>query len=200
MNKKKYIVFLIGLVLLSCNSQDQNKIRSKKNVQLAEKILEQHRKYTEEDTTANSALLEALAYVDQAIEFDSTNVPAYQNKITLLTILGNRKNDLIKPLVELVKLKPNFAEGFFQLGLIYESQKHHDSATFAFNQAKNRFLKRPASDTRNYNLVLLEFLITKNENAALEKLKEIDVKDVELKKKLLLDIDAWEKGNLDSLF
>ena len=194
MKKFNGIIFFIVLLLISCTSQDQNKINSKNNVQLAEKIIRENKKYSIEDTTANSSLLKALTYLDKAIEFDSTNIQAYQDKIMVLTILGNRNSELIKPLLKLLELKPDFAEGFIQLGLIYENLKNYDSAKLAYRQASIRFLKRIPSDNRNYDLVFVEFLITKSKSATLEKLKEFDIKDPELKKNLILEIDEWIKG------
>lgn len=191
-----YFLLVTVLFLISCNSQDQNKTDSKNNVIKAEKILADNKKYNEEDTTADSSILKALTYLEKAIKLDSTNIRAYQDKITVLTILGNRSSDLAETLNRLLELKPDFAEGFLQLGLIYENQKKYDSANLAFRQARFSFLKRKPTDNRNYSLVFVEFLITKSKSATLMKLNELDIKDKEIKKMLILDIDEWVKGNI----
>lgn len=196
MRKFENIIFFIGLLLISCNSQNQNKVNSENDVLLAEKILAENKKYNKEDTSADSSLLKALTYLENAIKLDPTNIRAYQSKITVLLILGNRSSDLAKTLSELLKLKPNFAEGFLQLGLIYENHKNYDSANLAFRHARINFLKRQPTDNRNYNLVFVEFLITKSKNSTLEKLNELYFKDEKLKKLLILNIDEWVKGNI----
>ena len=196
MRKFRDKILFIGLLLVSCNSQEQNKINSKNNVLMAEEIIADSKKYNQEDTTADSSLLKALTYLEKAIKLDSTNIRAYQDKITALTILGNRSSDLAKTLSDLLKLKPNFAEGFLQLGLIYENHKNYDSANLAFKHARINFLKREPTDNRNYNLVFVEFLITKSKSSTLEKLNELDFKDEQLKKILILDIAEWVKGNI----
>lgn len=194
MKKFSIILFFFVGALVSCNSHNQDKISSKNYVELAEQLLRQNKKYGENDTTADSALLKAIAFLDKAVELDSTNIQAYQDKIMILTILGNRNSEIITTLQKLLKLKPDFAEGYMQLGLIYENLKIYDSAKFAYGQAKIGFMKQRSSDQRNYNLVFVEFLITKNKKAVLVKLNELNFSDSEFKKTMILEINEWIKG------
>lgn len=195
MNKLINMLFSSVLLLASCNSMSQNTIQSKKNVQAADEIIKDHISHSEE-LNSQKALLKALDYLDKAIEFDSLNMLAYQNKVTVLTVL-KKHSELIKPLVKLVELKKDFAEGYVTLGLAYENLQKYDSANLAYKNAQTSYLKQKPSDNRNYNLIFIEFLLTKDKNATMRKLKEFDIHDPELKKKLILEIDDWVIGNIN---
>jgi tetratricopeptide (TPR) repeat protein len=155
------------------------KLESKKNVEIAEDLIKTHLSYTPElNDTSRKAFLKALNYLSKAIELDSLNTRAYHDKLTVLTDLG--KDIDVMTLSKLLKIDPGFVSGYTQLGFVYERQGKIDSAKQAYENAKSAYLNKPNSDTRNLNLIIIEFLISNNKANALAKLKDFPIKNPEL--------------------
>lgn len=190
----KSLLVLSSFLHFSCNSQSQDTLESKKYVQIAQKIFNDNYQFSDQ-LKSQQALTEAVEYLDKALAIDSTNTNALENKISILTILG-KTSEKVEPLKKLLVLKPDFAESYISLGAIYEHLKSFDLANTTYKKAEIAYLKRPPSDNRNYHLVFVTFLLTRDKNVTLKKVKELDFKDSEELKNLYIDIDEWSKGNI----
>ena len=186
--------FFILLLIASCVA-NENKSESRKKVKRAEQIIKGNLGYsaTVGDST-KEALGKALDLLNEAIELDSTDTLAYLDKVTVLRNL-NREVDS-KMWIKILDLKPNFAEGYMELGFLYERRKNMDSAELSYRKARSIYLNKPISDLRNLNLIILEFLITNDKKGALNKLTEYPIQDSDLRKTAEEQILAIESGRL----
>lgn len=189
--KKISVVFFSLIVLANSCASQNDKIKSYNNVQLAEQIIKENISHIETDSS-KSAFLKALKYLNKAIELDSLNKQAYQNKVTVLKELG-RVTDVILTLSKLLTIDPEYAEGYIVLGFNYEKLQKFDLAKMAYENAKSIFLKKFSSDLRNSNLIFIEYLITKDTNEAFGKLKSFPIKNLELEESVRLQIHELEK-------
>ncbi len=193
-NPLYYILFLIlfSVISSSCVSQKQDKNKSIYYEKQSSQLIESTTDTSEQDLYK---LHKALDFINKSIEHDSLNINAYNLKTTILLRLG-KYNDAILTLNKLLRIKKSFAEGYTLLGLTYEKIKSMDSANIAFNKAKEIYLTKPSNDLRNFNLITLEYLITKNKSEALKKLEEYNITNDELKKSLELELEELEKNRL----
>ena len=89
----------------------------------------------------SSLLHDALILLDKAIIIDSLYQLAYANKAMVLEYLG-RNEDAINALTVIVKLRPDYAEGFTYLGYKYEKLGNMDSANISYRSAISAYSRR----------------------------------------------------------
>lgn len=180
-----FLLFIIIFLNNGCISQKRN-LQSEGNVRLADSIIIKNLNHINPlpDSTRFN-FQKALDYLDNAIELDSTNVAAYQSRITVLSEL-QMTNEIISTLKKRLSFDSSFAEGYMMLGKYYEINEKADSSLIVFSRAKEILLNRPSSDFRNSNIIYIEYLISKNKSEALNKLQEYPIKD----STLLRDIKA----------
>lgn len=195
MKKNISIIIFSFLVLFQSCISHHKKLESQKDTLLVEDLINNNLSYTDSLSVTNRKGFEkALSYVNKAIELDSSNIRAYNDKQTISINLGKRIDTLTA--FKILELKPDFAEEYVLLGSYYESLKKNKSANEAYKKAKLIYLSRPSSDLRNLNLIGLEFLITNDKSEALEKLKQFPIQNPKLAKQVMVIIDGIEKGRM----
>jgi len=188
------IIFFVLNSTLSCTSQER-KAQAQRDIEIAENLVKQNLSYTPNLNDSNrNGFTKALNYINKAIELEPQNVRAYKDKLTILNNLGITPDPTI--LIKLLELDPNFAEGYIQLGQIYEKLNKIDSATISYKNARSIYLKKPSNDLRNLNLIVIEFLITNDKNEALNKLQEFPILNTNLKEAVQNDINEIMKSRL----
>lgn len=190
----KSILVFTSLLFFFGYSQSQDTLESKKYVKIAQKIFNDNYQFNDQ-LKSQQALTEAVKYLNKALEIDSTNTNALENKITIFKILG-KTSEMVEPIEKLLLLKPDYAESYLQLGAVYEYLQSYDLANITYKKAERAYLISPPSDYRNYHLVFITFLLTRDKNVTLKKVKELEFKDSEELKNLYIDIDEWCKGNI----
>jgi len=127
---------------------------------MAVKLMEQSLRYEKDSFDRDSLLNEALSYSNEALEKKADFYYAYLNKANILKELG-KYDASIKTLEELLKVKENYPEAIFLMGLIYEKTGNMDKAKQKYKsalKAYNDYLKTPMAteqDKTNKELVLL---------------------------------------------
>lgn len=115
---------------------------------------------TSEDT---SLLRKAIALLNKAISIDSLYYLAYANKAMALKHLG-QNNEAIQILCIITKLRPDYAEGFSNLGFSYEKRGNMDSAYIKYKSAiiaYNNRIKRSNNLSDKINRAFILSLIDK---------------------------------------
>ncbi len=190
--KTKYVICSLLLFFVSCDSRNR-KLESQKDVVAAEKIIKNNLSYSPDlNNQIQDSLEKALGYLTKAIELDSLNGHAYKDKITVLTNL-NRSIDTTT-LMKLLRIEPDFAEGYIELGNIYVKYGNIETAKTNYEKAKQIYLNKPSTDLRNLNLIVIEFLITNDKNLALSKLQQYPIESADVKKAAISQIDEISKG------
>ncbi len=192
---KSELIVLFYFILLanSCISQtDKNK--SDNYIKLSENIIKENISCINTDS-CKKAFQKALAYLNIAIKLDSLNKNAYLNKITILKELG-KDTDVINTLSKLLTIDSLYVEGYTVIGIYYEKQQKFDSAKLSYGRAKSIYLKKPATDLRNGNLIFVEYLITNNKDEAFKKLNHFTIQNLELVNNIKEEIIEIEKERL----
>ncbi len=187
----KFLLIPFLFLIVACKAQN-NKLKSQHYIQLSDSIL---REAVLQSTVDTSKYLKALEYLNLALKIDTLNVRAYNDKVTIFQML--KKTDEMKTsLLQLLHIKPEFAEGYFALGSIYENKNQLDSAKMYFKMAKLNYLKRPANDSRNSNLIIVEYMISKDKDKALSKLKEYPIENKEVENSVISQIKDIKKNGI----
>ena len=138
------------------------------------KLMEQSLHYKKDSYVRDSLLNEALSYSNAAIEKKEDFYYAYLNKANILKSLGEY-DAAIKTLEELLKVKEDYPEAIFVMGLIYEKTGNIDKAKQKYSsalKAYDDYLKTPMAteqDKTNKDLVLL---FIEGKEKALTRIKE----------------------------
>lgn len=181
-------LFYLSILTNSCLSQN-NKLKSKRDVDSAEYLIKNNLVYSSTlNDSSQQRLKRALNYINKAIELDSLNTAAYQDKLTILENLGKGFDPAI--MSKILQLH-SFAEGYIALGGYYESLNKFDSAKKEYNKARLLYLKKSDNDSRTGNLIYVEFLISNNKSEALSDLKQL--KDSILKDEVIQAIEEIER-------
>lgn len=197
MKNYRNIFLLIPILIFineGCISQN-NKLLSQENLRIADSILIKNINHSDSlSEGVKLDFLNALSYLDIAIELDSMNIGAYESKISVLREL-KRYKDVIPTLKKQLSLDPSNAEGYVMLGEYYNTNNEVDSSVIAFTRAKKNFLARPPSDLRNANLIYVEYMITKDKVKALGLLKEFPIQDSSLLTEIKSEIYRLHRKN-----
>jgi len=124
------------------------------------RLMGQSLRYEKGSYVRDSLLKEALSYSNAALEKKEDFYYAYLNKANILKGLG-KYDAAIKTLEELLKVKEDYPEAIFIMGLIYEKTGNMDKAKQKYKSALKAYedyLKTPMvteQDKTNKDLVLL---------------------------------------------
>ena len=163
---------------------------------MAVKLMEQGLRYEKSSYVRDSLLNEALIYSNIAIEKKKDFYYAYLNKANILKGLG-KYDAAIKTLKELLKVKEDYPEAIFIMGLIYEKTGNMEKAKQEYKSALKsyeNYLKTPMAteqDKINKDLVLL--FLERKENS-LKRINE-QIKENPDNSNLLIDKQIIEKFN-----
>ena len=168
---------------------------------MAVKLMEQSLRYEKGSFDRDSLLNEALSYSNEALEKKADFYYAYLNKANILKELG-KYNASLKTLEELLKVKEDYPEAIFLMGLIYEKTGNMDKAKQKYKSALKAYkdyLKTPMAteqDKINKDLVLL-FLEGKEK--ALARINE-QIKENPENSNLLINKQIIEQFNRTEYF
>lgn len=110
----------------------------KLNDEAMKKIIYARPPVTKNDTFV---ITDAISLLDKAISIDSTYYLAYANKATLLSCL-NRMKESLAAMKAIIRIKPDYAEGYVYIGIIYEKLGLIDSAKINYNNAHVAYCQR----------------------------------------------------------
>lgn len=140
---------MITIVLFSCNtnvSDEKNRYEGQVKFNKEAMKLQQQADEAINEMT-ESKYIEALTLLDKSISLDSSYFMAYASKASVLVSL-KRYNEAIKVLNFLVnKVKPDYAEGFSFLGLLYDKFGNDDSANLCYQKAIRIYTDKIKSDS-----------------------------------------------------
>jgi tetratricopeptide (TPR) repeat protein len=138
---KKIILFVSMLIVIACsqNKRDNqysaaSQTNREKAISLNNKAMEIVKQESLDKRVDTSDLEIAVALLDSAIIFDSTNYVSYTNKASILCGL-RRVNEAINIMKRITNLRPSYAEGMDFLGMIYESEGRIAEANNEYKRA-----------------------------------------------------------------
>jgi len=116
----------------------------------------------------------AISYFDRAIVLDTNNYKAYNGKGIALCFKGQYSNGM--PLIQkALDMKPDYANGYFNMAMAYKLQKDYDNSLAFFNKA----LAIDPNDTWSYYGIATIYADRGDINTSLEYLKKaIDLEPV----------------------
>jgi tetratricopeptide (TPR) repeat protein len=167
------------------------------SVELMEKSL----RYEKGSYVRDSLLNEALSYANAAIEIKEDFYYAYLNKANILKSLG-KYDAALKTLEELLKVKEDYPEAIFIMGLIYEKTGNMNKAKQKYESALKAYedyLKTPMAteqDKTNKDLVLL---FIEGKEKALRRINE-QIKENPENINLLINKQIIEQFNREEYF
>lgn len=77
----------------------------------------------------------AIEYFEKAIKTDRNNYEAYYY-LGCSYFDSNRKDDAKNCWLKSIEIKPDYADGYFSLGLLYKMDDDHEMACYYFKQAE----------------------------------------------------------------
>lgn len=151
----KLLLLLLIIIISSCINKkgEDNKLKKtsvyqgqkkydSKVIDLNKEALDTIKYATPPMTNDDSVILQdAIILLDKAISIDSSYHVAYANKAMILQHL-NKKKEAIQLLDKITKIQPDYAEGFFSQGLIYEEIGNLDSAKIKYKESINAYNKK----------------------------------------------------------
>jgi len=168
---------------------------------MAVKLMEQGLRYKKGSHVRDSLLIEALSYSNAVLVKKEDFYYAYLNKANILKGLG-KYDAAIKTLEELLKIKENYPEAIFIMGLIYEKTGNLYKAKQKYKSALKAYkdyLKTPMAteqDKINKDLVLL---FIEGKEKSLQRINK-QIKENPEDSNLLIDKQIIERFNRAAYF
>jgi len=169
----KNILILILFLFASCNkAQDQYNLKS---IELNDQAIKRMRQgMMSSGKEKEDYYNKALKLFNEAIEIDSSFINSYDNKVSILVDL-KRYTEAIDVLELKLMRQPDLAEGYFFLGLLYESINDTVNAYKFYNKSIDIFEERISQgkmiEANEINLACSYIMINEEEkgNRLLEK-------------------------------
>ncbi len=130
-------------LLVSTKTEDLNEEFSINAKNLNNKAIELYSGVSGEAVTSKDSLNfeSALRMLNKAINIDPQYYLAYANKATILSML-KRYNEAIETIEQIIKIRPDYAEGIAGQGFLYEKIGDNKKATEKYNCAIDAYIRR----------------------------------------------------------